>query len=83
MLRSGHVVQAFLVQGGLAMFLLNDTVIGVQLGFTCGMAVSKFLGLLDWGWHVVLAPFWVPWSVWLTIGVLYFPYWYLYRRDEQ
>lgn len=65
------------------MMLLNDLFVSVQVGFAGGMAVAKFFDLLDWGWPVILSPLWAPWAIWLAIGVLYFPIWYVFRRNKQ
>lgn len=65
------------------MILLNDIVVSVQAGLAGGMAIAKFFDLLDWGWLTILSPFWIPWALWITLGVLYFPYWYFHRRNKQ
>lgn len=64
------------------MILLNDLIVSVQVGLTGGMALSKFMGWFDYSWLVVTSPFWILWVLWLVGAVLYFPYWYFYRRNK-
>jgi len=40
---------------------------GLLLAFTAILAVAKVVGLIDWGWHIVLLPIWGPWALLVVV----------------
>lgn len=54
----------------------------VQAVLVVAMAALKMDGYINCGWIAVLSPIYLPWMLWLTGAILYFPYWYFYRRGK-